>query len=97
MAAKKVEEIKNEQEIIEEAAKLAESEAEVPAEETEEKQEGKLKKFGAGVKKHGKRLVVGTLAVIGGATVVMKVLSGKKVDEVDDVEETSDDVKVEEF
>lgn len=94
MATKKVEEIKNEQEIIEEAAKLVESEADVPAEETEEKQEGKLKKFGAGVKKHGKRLVIGTLAVIGGATVVMKVLSGKKVESDEDVEESSEDVEV---
>lgn len=97
MAAKKNEEIKNEQEIIKEAAELAESGAEVPTEETEEKQEGKLKKLGAGVKKHGKRLVVGTLAVIGGATVVMKVLSGKKVESDEDVEETSEDVKIEEF
>lgn len=88
---------KNETEIIEEAKELVEAEAEVAAEETEEKQEGKLKKFGAGVKKHGKRLVVTILAVIGGIAVVGKVLSGKKVDEVDDVEETSDDVKVEEF
>lgn len=91
--AKKIEEIKNEAEIIEEAKELVpEAEAEENAAEvTEEKQEGKGKKFFAGVKKHGKRVIVGTLAVIGGATVVMKVLSGKQV-ESEDAEETSEDV-----
>ena len=90
--AKKIEEIKNEAEIIEEAKELVEAEAEENAAEvTEEKQEGKLKKFGAGVVKHGKRLAIGTLAVIGGITVAAKVLSGKQV-ESEDAEETSEDV-----
>lgn len=94
MAAKKVEEVKKEQEIIEEAIELVEAEAEVEAvvEETEEKQEGKLKRFGAGVVKHGKRLAIGTLAVIGGITVVAKVLSGKQV-ESEDSEEISEDAE----
>lgn len=93
--AKKIEEVKNEAAIIEEAKELAEAEAEEnTAEVTEEKQEGKLKKFGAGVIKHGKRLAIGTLAVIGGITVVAKVLSGKQAESDEDVDESSEDAEV---
>lgn len=87
-----------ENEIIEEATELVE-EAQVAVECAEEVQQvGKGKKLLAGVKKHGKKVVVGTLAVIGGAAVVMKVLSGRKVETEDNEEiDETDDIEITEI
>ena len=91
--SKKVEEKVIETEEIE----VVETEVIEDAESCEEKSVGKGKKIFAGVKKHGKRIIVGTLAIIGGVTVVGKIISGSKTEDVEVTEEDVDDVEVTEF
>lgn len=91
--SKEIKETKNVEKI--KVEEVAEQEAEVTtAVEVVEKQEVKNNKFVAGVKKHGKKIAVGALALISGTVVVCKLLSGRnseayeteEYDEVDEVE-----------
>lgn len=90
--AKKIEEVKDEAKVIEEAKELVpEAEAKVEAGATDETQEVEKKGFFAGVKKHGGKVVAGTIAAIVGTVAVFKILSGKQADS-EDIDESSEDV-----